>query len=328
MQRKLSVLLLFIIVCPVFGQSLLPELGEQRAGTSAMTYLKIGVGARAVSMGGAFVAMSNDASSLYWNPAGLVQVNSNEIMVSHTDWLLDVDSEYLGYVHQVNSNIALGAFVGYLHLADMPVTTEYHPYGNGEYFSYYDMMTGLGVSIRMTDRFSFGISGKYVREQLDDLVMDGILFDFGTYYWTGYKTLRLAACMRNFGNDLRPAGSYERREKIGTSESSYEAFSPPTIFSLGVAMDVYSVGEHTFTGSFQMDHPMDDAENYVIGVEYQAFEHFNLRSGYLSNSDSNNWTFGAGFRVTVFGKTAKIDYSYADYTYLSSTQQFTFRFEL
>jgi hypothetical protein len=309
------------------AQGLLPKLGEQRAGTAAVTFLKIGVGARAVSMGGAFVALANDGSSMFWNPAGLVQIGKNEFTVSHLDWLVDVDFEYLGYVHQLNNNIALGAFMGYLHLADMPVTTEFHPYGNGEYFSYNDMVTGLTISIKMTDRFSFGVTTKYVREDLAELSMHGVMLDFGTYYWTGFKTLRIAASMKNFGTDLRPNGTYMRREANGTTEAEFQAFSPPTVFTMGAAMDVYTVGQHIFTGAMQMNHPMDDQENFVMGAEYKYRRMFFLRTGYLANMDENKWTFGAGTNFSFYGKKVKLDYSYADYNHLSMTQQITFGFE-
>ena len=90
-----------------------------------MTYLKIGVGERADAMGGAYVAMANDASATYWNPAGLVQIGRNELVVSHLDWLVDVDFEYLGYVHQLTRTIGSAA----LRLSPFgnAVTTEYHP---------------------------------------------------------------------------------------------------------------------------------------------------------------------------------------------------------
>ncbi len=309
------------------SQGLLPKLGEQRAGTAAMTFLKIGVGARAASMGGAYVAMANDASATYWNPAGLVQIGRNELIASHLDWLVDVDYEYMGYVHQVTRNFGLGGFVGYLHFADMPVTTEYHPYGNGEYFSYSDLVAGLSASLKMTDRFSFGVTIKYAREELANLRMGGILIDLGTYYWTGYKTLRIAAAMRNFGNDMRPGGTYQRRKSGGLTESPYQSFSPPTLFTLGAAMDVYKRNAHLFTAALQMNHPMDDQENLLFGGEYRYRSLFALRGGYRANMDENQWTFGAGAKFILKGVLLKIDYAYADYTHLAMTQQFTFGFE-
>jgi len=270
---------------------------------------------------------ATDASATYWNPAGLVQSGKNELVLSHLDWLVDVDFEYAAYVHQVNSNVALGAFIGFLHLADMPVTTEYHPYGNGEYFSYSDLAAGLSASIKMTDRFSFGATIKYVREDLAELYMDGLLFDFGTFYWTGYKTLRIAASVRNFGWDFKPPGTYQRQEINGSTQAEYESFSAPAIFTLGTAMDVYTFQRNTFTLSAQMNHPMDDQESFVMGMEYRWRDMFALRSGYLGNASENRWTFGAGAHFSLAGKKLKIDYSYADFNHFVMTQQITFGFE-
>ena len=329
-----NIFLLTLVLVVLLGlsrsraQRLIPKLGEQRAGTAAVTFLKIGVGARAVSMGGAYVAMANDGTAMYWNPAGVVQSEKNELALSHLDWLVDVDFEYIGYIHHVTENLGLGAFLGYLHLVDMPVTTEFHPYGTGEYFGYSDLVTGLTASLKMTDRFSFGVTVKYVREELADLIMDGTMLDFGTYYWTGYKTLRIAAAMRNFGTDLRPGGTYQRRQANDqVTESNYEAFSPPTLFTMGAAMDVYQTGANVFSAAVQMNHPMDDQENFVLGSEYRYRRLFFLRGGYVANMDENKWTFGAGAKFYFFGKAIKLDYSYADYTHLSMTQQITFGFE-
>jgi len=273
------------------------------------------------------VAMANDASATYWNPAGLVQIGRNELIVSHSDWLVDVDYEYLGYVHQLTRNLSLGAFAGYLHFADMPVTTEYHPYGNGDYFSYHDWVAGLSASLKMTDRFSFGVTVKYAAEELAGLRMGGLLLDMGTYYWTGYKSLRLAAALRNFGNDLRPAGSYLRTKTSGSTITSYQAFSPPTLFTLGAAMEVYQADAHRVTATVQMNHPMDDQENFIAGGEYRVRSLFTFRGGYRASSGENHWTFGAGAKFILKGAQLKIDYAYADYTHLTMTQQFTFGFE-
>ena len=310
-----------------FAQGLIPKLGEQRAGTAAVTFLKIGVGARATALGGAYTALAQDATASYWNPAGLAQSDKNQVVLSHLDWLVDVDYEYAAYLHRLNDRIAVSAFVGFLHLADMPVTTEYHPYGNGEYFSYSDLVTGLSTSIKMTDRFSFGVTLKYVREDLAELYMNGLLFDFGTFYWTGFKTLRIAASVRNFGTDFQPNGTYVRREATGETIADYESFSAPAIFTLGAAMDVYSHKRHTFTGALQMNHPMDDSENFVIGAEYSWKKMFAVRTGFNGNNEENKWTFGAGAHFHIGSTVLKIDYAYADFNHFSMTQQITFGFE-
>ncbi|MGE5411889.1 MAG: hypothetical protein ACM3MI_13085, partial [Clostridiales bacterium] len=72
MKKLLFILFICILTIETKAQ-LFPTLGGQRAGISAAQFLKIGIGGRASSMGDAFVAVANDASALYWNPAGLSQ---------------------------------------------------------------------------------------------------------------------------------------------------------------------------------------------------------------------------------------------------------------
>src|SRR6267378_7062923 len=71
------------------------SLGGQRAGTSSATFLRIGVGARAVGMGETFVAVANDPSAIYWNPAGLGSLLRRELAISHVQWPADVHYDHL-----------------------------------------------------------------------------------------------------------------------------------------------------------------------------------------------------------------------------------------
>ena len=90
-------------VSVAFSQSILPNLGGQRAGISSLQFLKISVGGRGAAMQEAMVAVANDVSALYWNPAGAVLDEHNGIMFAHTEWLVDLKHDFLGTVYHLSS---------------------------------------------------------------------------------------------------------------------------------------------------------------------------------------------------------------------------------
>ena len=75
-----------------------------KSGTAAAQFLKIGVGARAMGMGGAFVAATNDAYSLYWNPAALTKINKVTLAGVYTNWFADIDHQFLAFVIPIDAN--------------------------------------------------------------------------------------------------------------------------------------------------------------------------------------------------------------------------------
>ena len=80
MKNKIILILLAILTQSFcLGQNLFPILGGQRAGTSVFTFLNIGVSARAVGMGESVVALNQDASSVYYNPATIAQLEDTEV---------------------------------------------------------------------------------------------------------------------------------------------------------------------------------------------------------------------------------------------------------
>jgi len=65
-------------------------------GTNAAAFLEIGVGARAMAMGGSYVAVANDPTALYYNPAGIVWIENIQIELMHNKWLVDTNYEFFG----------------------------------------------------------------------------------------------------------------------------------------------------------------------------------------------------------------------------------------
>ena len=325
MKRFLTILL--ICASSAFGQNLFPLLGGQRIGTAAATFLKIDVGAQATAMSGAAAALATDATTLYWNPAAAAHIPGNFLTVSHTEWPIDIQYEYLGYIHQFSFG-TIGLSMGMLHMPEMEVTTEYYPTGTGEYFNFYDYFVGLSYALKMTERFSFGFSFKIVEENLAGLRMGNWMIDFGTFYWTGFKSLRFAATLVNFGPDLKPSGTYMQRTKEGGFiKSEYEAFSPPTTFRIATAMEVIDTENYMLTTSFQINHPVDNAENAVIGLDFGYIKKLFLRAGYRINYDEERFTYGAGFILPISTMKFTMDYSYKDFINLGSTHQFTLGFQ-
>ena len=317
-------ILTFIFILIAFFDSkaqLFPQLGGQRAGISTAEFLKIGVGSRSASMGDAFVAIANDASALYWNPAGLVQFNQDQVIFSHNKWVVDINHDFLGAVYHLDGTNAFGVAVTSLSTQDMPVTTEFAPFGTGEYFSYGDLAFAVTYSRKMTDKFSFGGTVRYIEETLDKLKMRGVMIDLGTYYWTGLGSTRFAVTVSNFGNQLAPDGKVVlvgKREK-----SDWQAFSPPTIFRIGFAFEPYESGDNKITTSVQLNHPNDNSENISAGFEYSWKKIVFLRGGYLFNVPEQNYSFGFGVNVPIRIAYCEVDYSFTNFTLLGNAQRFS-----
>ncbi len=305
----------------VMFSQLFPVLGDQRAGISTAQFLKIGVGGRAAALGESFIAISDDASALYWNPAGLAQFNKNQLIISHNIWVADINHDFIGAVYHLDSENSFGASLTAVTMDDMPVTTEFAPFGTGEYFSFTDIAMSLSYARRMTDQFSFGGTVKYVEESLDKLKMRGVMIDLGTFYRTGLGSTRFAVTVSNFGAELAPDGDVVL---IGNrTNSEWQSFAPPTIFRVGFAFEPYETEEHRITTSIQLNHPNDNSENIVLGAEYAWQKMFFLRGGYKFNVDEQNYSFGLGLNVPLSIAEFTLDYAFTNFQRLGSAHRFS-----
>ena len=330
MARKLIFMLFFIgIGFPLNGQDLFPILGGQRAGTSIFTFLNIGVSARAVGMGESVVALNQDAASVYYNPASIAQLNDTEISMTQIKWPAEINYDYFSMTHRFFKDHYIGFNAGILHMEPMPETTEFHPDGTGNYFTFQDKFFGVTYGAKMTDRFSFGLTLKHVSEDMAGYGMSALLLDMGTFYWTGYGSLRFCASLSNFGETVSPKGSYEKRilDQSSGSEirelTSFEKFSPPTQFRVGAAMDPLVSGQQRLTISAQLNHPVDNAEYIVTGLEYSYSKMLFLRAGHKFNKHEEDLTFGMGIIVPAGPVNVRVDYGYANFDHLSDPQRFS-----
>ena len=316
----INIILILLSASSLFAQ-LFPVLGGQRAGISTAQFLKIGVGARATAVGDAFVAISDDASALYWNPAGLAQFKGQEVIFSHSAWLVDINHDFLGAVYHLDGENTFGVSLTSLWMDQMQVTTEFAPFGTGEYFGFSDIAIGISYARRMTEEFSFGGTVKYVEETLDRISMRGFMIDLGTYYRTGLGSTRFAVVVSNFGSELAPDGEIVLVGKRENSE--WQSFAPPTIFRIGFAFEPIDTEEHILTTAIQLNHPNDNSENVSLGAEYSWKKMLYLRGGYKFNVDEQDFTLGAGVEVPISIAEFSFDYAYSNFVRLGSAHRFS-----
>jgi opacity protein-like surface antigen len=323
-MRKIS----YIILCLFLNISIYAQTGSNmtKVGTTSAQFLKIGMGARAIGMGGAFVSVANDVSAMYWNPAGLARLNSGEVIFTHTTWIADINVEFAAASYELPGFGTIGAYVTSLGMSDIPVTTTTNPEGTGEKYSAGDMAVGLCYSRNLTDAFSIGFGVKYIREYIWHMSSTSFAFDVGTMFTAPFLNgIRLGANISNFGPKMQLDGrdSYliyktgPAGKNVINAEYQLENFDLPLLFRVGVSSDVLKQSDMRLTASIDALHPNDNAESINSGMEFAYNEIVFLRVGYKSLFETNSeqgLTAGIGldYRISS-GLGVKVDYAYQDF---------------
>ncbi|MDT8324249.1 MAG: PorV/PorQ family protein, partial [Bacteroidota bacterium] len=152
---------------------------QSKVGTTAAQFLGIGVGPRAVAMGGAYVAMGDDASAMYWNPGGLSRIGHSQVVASHTGWLVDTDLNWVGLTLALDASNAIGISLTQLDYGEEKVRTVVMPEGTGARWTAQDLAFTITYARSLTDRFSIGGSFKYITQQIWNESASTIAFDVG-----------------------------------------------------------------------------------------------------------------------------------------------------
>ncbi len=303
-----------------------------KTGTAALQFLKIGVDARAIGMGEAYTAVSDDISSVWWNPAGLAPALKQQALFSHTNWIAGVMHEYAAasYTNGV-STWAVSASV--LHMDQMDITTEDEFGPTGETFTNSDMALGLTYAGAFTDKFSFGITGKYLRENLYIYNINSFSIDLGSMYNTGWKNMKIGMALRNFGPDVRfkvddddddsfnedPFDLLDNDGDGVVDEDGEELENKiPMNFSLGISGDILRNENSYLIAAAQLDNCIDRLETWNVGTEYKMGNLF-LRCGYQLNYDTNGLSAGFGVQIPTRLAVFNVDYAYTDMGKLSES---------
>lgn len=324
-MKKILTLILFVIC---FGEF---YAQNPNLGTAGAQFLQIPVGARSEAMGGAVVGLADDASAIFWNPAGIVKVKNVQAHFSYMNWFDLFDFNAASIVYNAGDLGTFGASMVLLTSDEMEITTEEEPNGTGRFFDAGDLALGITYAKYLTDRFNVGITVKYVNQQIWNESASGFAFDIGTQYRLDFQNLTIAMCMTNFGADMQFDGpdldfTYRKDNnfplsRLVPSRLSTDEYPLPLNFQVGIGFDVFEYDFVKMRGAIDVTHPNDNAERAHFGTEFSFYDRFYVRAGYKYNYDDQDFTFGAGANVPLGSSAVYFDYAFSVYDILPSVHR-------
>jgi hypothetical protein len=332
-QKAVIFFLFFLLVLTTSSAQVLPSFGGSRAGTAGLQFLKIAPDARSASLAGSYAAIVDDVSAMYWNPAGLTHMDSGRyhFLFSHASYVADIGLNFAGFAFSRNGYNFWGLSLISLNSGEMPVTTEFQPYGTGQTFNVSNIMLGLSFAKILSDNFSFGLTGKYVYENSADVTLQNGLVDFGFVYRIGTKRdTRFSVGISNFGFNISPQGKVTLNTLSGAKEADqFEKVAAPSIFRLGVATDLIKKTNYYLLVTSQLNHPTDNKESLALGFEYGFKKLLFIRTGYEFGADFTSWpAFGIGLNLRRYFGQLKFDYSFNNKDYLGNIHRITLGIDL
>ena len=335
-MRKLLILLTSIVS--------LSYAEFDKVATTAAPFLKMGVGARSTAMGGGFVALANDGSALFWNPAGMSHAKNIGISASHNDWMLDLSHDFVGMIIPARQGEWVGLSMTSLTMGEQPVRTINDPKGTGLVYNAMDLAVSASYARQITDLLSIGVTGKFIQLSAYNERASTFALDIGSILTTPHHGLKIGMALSNFGDDIL----FEGRDLIvntdidtdldGNYQSDAnlrtEPWPLPLMIRIGISMDIIGPGDAPIQSSLSRltiamdaDHPNDGPEHLNLGAEYAIREIFFLRGGYRHNYDQEAWTLGAGVNLRLSGLGAvKLDYAVKPMTVFGNTSVLSVEF--
>jgi hypothetical protein len=286
----LAVGLINVVPAGLDAQAIGQPVGQEdntAYGTTSAEFLLLGAGARGTALGGSFAAIATDVSALYYNPAGVAMLDRPGLMVGTYDYVADTRYSWGGVAFPLSGGArTIGFQVGTFGFKDQPVYTEEQPNGTGGTYSVNQTFVGATFAQNFSDRFSAGLTAKYVSDHLGTVTGSAFAVDFGTNFHASLNNhpVKFSFVLANLGSNLTYtgtglAGSVNRDPLPGEDQVPTlpqqanlltKDFPLPTTFRVGLAYDVITGDNNRLTALGDFNQPNNNTPGFVLGGEWNS----------------------------------------------------------
>lgn len=256
------------------------------AGGTTASFLKLGSGARATGLGGAFTAVSGDINAISYNPAGLANIKRSEAGFTRAELVEGVSYNFLGYSRPAAKGV-MGLGVNYLSQSSIEGRGANRE-ATGE-FRASDTAINLAYARPLTARAGLGLNFKYITSHIAGESASGWAVDAGWQYKMPVKGLSLGFAAQNLGPKMKFLDEGSALPLTARAGAGY------------VLLDNVLI-------SFDVSRQINEKVNvFSIGSEYAVFNSLFMRAGYLGNAvpggnlaDAGGFKAGFGLKLKGF----------------------------
>ncbi|MEO8446127.1 MAG: PorV/PorQ family protein [bacterium] len=258
---------------------------------TGLSFLKLGVGARAIAMGEAYSSITEDATAFFYNPARLNFGNKSNVTIMHNASIQDMNTDYIAVKFPLSGKLSMG--VGLLTTSVNDIEIRNIPGTAIDKFDARNLSTGISLGYKINPNLSVGVTGKFLYEKIYTDEASGMGFDFGTNYTKDNYSLAFVVANLGSVNELKNKSS--KLPSLVRFGGSYKFTKDKFGFNIGAeGFKILDGGKfHAHAGG---------------EVAYKDFAF--LRAGYQSGYENRGITTGIGFKY----KALHIDYAFVPYT--------------